>query len=307
MCDLSTPKITAELVAFFNRFVKGASNGFEQTPHIQLWHEAATNSAGENLPGWITSFNSYSSILVKPLSLFFRPGGGLSLSRPQSQGQPDSYAYPGPSLGSEDGVVFGQHSLLWKGQEPPGASLAYTTPPLTRDTEFFGSGSANLWLSSTAPDTDLQITLTEVRPDGQEVYIGRGWLRASHRVLDPQRSTALAPFHTDTQADSQSLVPGVPTYMRVQLWPFDYVFRKGSSIRLWIDAPTGMTGGWSLDFVNTPAINSIYADPAHPSALVLGQLKGGRAGAPPPACDTVLNQPCRSNQTPVPPGTMTIR
>jgi hypothetical protein len=92
----------------------------------------------------------------------------------------------------------------------------------------------------------------------------------------------------------------------VQLWSFDYVFRKGSSIRLWIDAPTGMTGGWSLDFVNAPGVNSIYADTGHPSALVLGQLKGGHAEAPLPACDTVLNQPCRSNQTPVPSGSMTI-
>ena len=136
-------------------------------------------------------------------------------------------------------MVAGQHNLLWKAPEPPGASVAYTTPPLTRDAEFFGSGSANIWLSSTAADTDLQITLTEVRPDGQEVYIARGWLRASHRALDPARSTALAPFHTDQQADARALVPGRPTRMRVQLWPFDYVFRKGSSIRLWIDAPSG--------------------------------------------------------------------
>jgi len=307
MCDLSTPQVTDELVAFFNRFVKGAPNGFEQTPHVQLWHDATTNSAGDNVPSWITSFNSYSSIPVRPLSLYFQPGGGLSLTRPQTAGQPDSYAYPGPALGNEDGVVAGQHNLLWKGQEPPGASLAYTTPPLARDTEFFGSGSANLWLSSTAPDTDVQITLTEVRPDGQEVYVGRGWLRATHRALDPQRSTALAPFHTDTQADSRPLVPGVPTYMRAQLWPIDYVFRKGSSIRLWIDAPTGMTGGWSLDFVNAPGINSIYADPAHPSALVLGHLVGGHAEAPLPACDTLLNQPCRKNAVAVPSGAMTIR
>jgi hypothetical protein len=68
-----------------------------------------------------------------------------------------------------------------------------------------------------------------------------------------------------------------------------------------------MTGGWSLDSINTPGVNSIYADQTHPSALVLGQLKGGHAEAPAPACDTVLNQPCRSNQTPVPLGTMTIR
>jgi hypothetical protein len=243
---------------------------------------------------------------VRPLALYFRSGGRLALTRPKGDAAPAQYAYPGPSAGNEDGVIFGQNDVLWKAPEPPGASLAYTTPALARDTEFFGSGSADLWLSSTAPDTDLQITLTEVRPDGQEVYVVRGWLRASHRALDRKRSTTLAPFHTDLEADARQLVAGQPTKMRVQLWPFDYVFRKGSSLRLWIGAPTGETGGWSLDFTKTPALNSIYADGSHPSALVLGHLAGGRAEKPLPACDTLLNQPCRSNGAAVPPGTMTI-
>jgi putative CocE/NonD family hydrolase len=304
MCEEDTPLVINEEVAFFNRFVKGENNGFQNTPHIQFWHDTTTDSAGDNVPSWITSFKSYASIPVRPLALYFRSDGGLSLTSPKSEAAPDRYAYPGPALGTEDGVVFGQHSLLWKGEEPPGASVAFTTPPLARDTEFFGSGSANVWLSSTAPDTDLQITLTEVRPDGQEVYVARGWLRASHRALDPARSTPLAPYQTDQQADARSLVLGRPTYMRIQLWPFDYVFRKGSSIRLWIDAPTGETGGWSFDFIKTPAINSIYADAQHPSAILLGYLQGGHAQAPPPTCDTLLNQPCRRNLIPVPSGTM---
>jgi hypothetical protein len=326
MCEISVPQITDELVAFFNRFVKGESNGFERTPHIQIWHDATANSAGDDVPSWITTFGSYSSVPVRPLALYFRSDGALSLSPPTGTSAPDRYAYPGPALGTENGVVFGQHNLLWKGEEPPGASVAYTTAPLTHDSEFFGSGSANIWLSSTAlpagagagagfpvgaagvaADADLQITLTEVRPDGQEVYVARGWLRASHRALDPARSTALAPYQTDQQSDARPLVPGQPTYMRVQLWPFDYVFRKGSSIRLWIDAPTGETGGWSFDFIKTPEINSIYTDPQHRSEIVLGYLPGGRAQAPLPACDTLLNQPCRRNLVAAPSGTMTIR
>jgi hypothetical protein len=307
MCEISAPKITDELIAFFNRYVKGESNGFEQTPHVQLWHEATADSPGDDAPRWTTTFNSYASIPVRPLALYFRSAGTLSLSRPTGADSPDRYAYPGPALGTENGIVFGQHNLLWKGEEPPGASVAFTTPPLTSDSEFFGSGSANLWLSSTASDTDLQITLTEVRPDGQEVYVSRGWLRASDRALDPARSTELAPYQTDQQADARPLAPGSPTYMRIQLWPFNYVFRKGSSLRLWIDAPTGETGGWSFDYTKTPAIDSIYADAQHPSAIVLGHLPGGHAQAPLPTCDTVLNQPCRPNLTPVPSGTMTLK
>lgn len=307
MCELNSPGITTELVAFFNRFVKGVHNGFTRTPHIRIWHDTSVNSAGSNVPRWVTTFRSYRAMPVRPLALYLHPGGVLSPGRAMTGAAPEHYAYPGPATGTENGVVFGQHGLLWKGEEPPGAALSFTTPPLTGDTEFFGSGSANLWLSSTATDTDLQITLTEVRPDGQEVYVSRGWLRASHRALDRARSTALAPYQTDQQADARSLVPGRPTYMRVQLWPFDYVFRRGSSIRLWIDAPTGETGGWSFDYIKTPAVNSIYGDARHRSAIVLGYLPQGRAPAPLPACDTLLNQPCRPNLIAVPPGRLTIR
>lgn len=307
MCELNAPRIAGELVAFFNRFVKGEHNGFEQTtPHIQIWHDTAVRR-GDNTPSWITDYKSLASIPVRPIALYLEPGGGLGPNPPRNNSHADSYLYPGPSMGNEDGVVAGQQNKLWKVQDAPDASVAYTTPPLTRDAEFFGSGSANLWVSSTAPDTDLQITLTEVRPDGQEVYVARGWLRASHRKLAPKRSTVLAPFHTDQQADSEPLTPGRPTYLRVQLWPFDYVFRKGSRLRLWIDAPTGFTGLWSFNFLSDPAVNSVYADASHPSAIVLGHLEGGHASKPRPACDTMLNQPCRPDQGSDPPGSLTIR
>ena len=50
------------------------------------------------------------------------------------------------------------------------------------------------------PDTDLQVTLSEVRPDGNETYVQNGWLRASHRKLDARRSTPFDPFPTHLQA-----------------------------------------------------------------------------------------------------------
>jgi uncharacterized protein len=304
-CEISAPAITRELIAFFDRFVKGESNDFEQTPHVQVWHDAITNGAGNDVPSWVTTYDSYASVHPRPLPLYFGPGGTLSLHQPQN-GQTASYAYPGPATGTEEGVVFGQHHMLWNTTEPPDASIAYTTPPLTHAAEFFGSGSANVWVSSTATDTDLQITLTEVRPDGQEEYVGRGWLRASHRALDRSRSTALAPYQTNQESDAQPLTAGKPTLMRIQLFPFDYAFHKGSSIRLWIDAPTGETGGWSFNFIKTPAVNSIYADAQHPSAIVLGYIRDPHPDAPLSTCNTVLNQPCRNNMTAVPSGSTTI-
>ena len=67
------------------------------------------------------------------------------------------------------------------------------TPPIRSldDVTIVGPGSVDLWLRSSAADTDLQVTLTEIRPDGLETYVQSGWLRASHRRLDRRRSTGL--------------------------------------------------------------------------------------------------------------------
>lgn len=294
------------LIRYFDRFVKGVTNGYEQTPHVQLWHETQ-NLNSRYAPRWITTFASWADVSVKPLDLYFRGGGTLSAVAPASAEAADSYRYPMPAPSTEDGGIAGQHNALWKVPVPAGGSVAYTTPALARDAEFFGPASADIWLASTRTDTDLQLTLTEVRPDGQELYVQRGWLRASHRLLDPGRSTALLPYQTEQESDAQPLTPGKPTYVRVELFPLDHVFRAGSSIRMVMDAPAGETGGWSFDFLKMPGTNTILHDAAHRSRLVLGYLPTGTAhGIPLPACDTLLNQPCRANATSVPGGTLVI-
>ena len=55
----------------------------------------------------------------------------------------------------------------------------WTTGALSEPTEWTGEVNAEVWVSSTAKDTDVQVTLSEVRPDGKETYVQSGWLRAS--------------------------------------------------------------------------------------------------------------------------------
>jgi hypothetical protein len=195
---------------------------------------------------------------------------------------------------------FGGNSK-WKNPTVPGGTAVYTTPALGQDAEFLGSGSADLWISSSAFDTDVQVTLSEVRPDGQETYVENGWLRLSHRRIDPARSSVLRPDHSYAQADATQLTPGTPVLARIEMQPFDHVFRAGSAIRLSIDAP----GGW-FQVVPQAATNSVYHQPGMDSKLVLGFLPGAVAHAPLPACDTLRNQPCRPSAEPAPEGSMTI-
>ena len=69
---------------------------------------------------------------------------------------------------------------------------------LERETEITGPSAAKLFVSSSTPDADLFVVLRVFDPDGEEVTfqgaidphtpIGQGWLRASHRKLDPALS-----------------------------------------------------------------------------------------------------------------------
>jgi putative CocE/NonD family hydrolase len=301
------PSSRARLVRFFDRYLKQKRDGWEATPHLLLVHELTGTSGvreklGDDAGAWQSGFSTWSAMdaAVHPLALHLQQGGRLGLA-PRAQTQsPDSYDYPRPSANTA--VDRGGASTWWTSPTVPGGTVVYTTPALTHDAEFLGSGSADLWMSSSAPDTDVQVTLSEVRPDGQETYVENGWLRLSDRRLDARRSTALRPYHPYGQADAEQLTPGKPELARIELLPFDHVFRAGSALRLSIDAP----GGY---FQITPlaATNTVYHQPGMDSKLVLGWLPGATAHAPLPACDTLLNQPCRPSAEPVPEGSLTIR
>ena len=58
----------------------------------------------------------------------------------------------------------------------------FTSEALRRQTVMAGSGSADLWIAADAEDVDLQVTLSEVRPDGQEMLVQSGWLREPPRA-----------------------------------------------------------------------------------------------------------------------------
>jgi hypothetical protein len=156
-----------------------------------------------------------------------------------------------------------------------------------------GSASLDLWLTATAPDVDVQVTLTEVRPDGQEVYVQQGWLRASQRALDPARSSELRPFQTHVAEDLAPLLPGEPVLARVEIFPFGHVFRAGSRVRVWVEAPTVLPQLWAFAPSPLPARVEVLHDPAHASRLVLPLVPGARAPVGQPECGTVIRMPCR--------------
>ena len=113
--------------------------------------------------------------------------------------------------------------------QPLGAAdaLAYVTDALPADVTIAGPGSVDLWLRSSATDTDVQVTLSEVRPDDLETYVQSGWLRASHRKLDKKTSGKFDPRPTHLEGDSALLPAGEFSLARVEIFPSAHVFRAG--------------------------------------------------------------------------------
>ena len=284
-----------ELERFMDHYVKGVDNGFEDTPKIRVWWEAGRN--GTRTPGWVTEHGQWPPKNTKVQRLYLSTNG--ELRKEVGEGAADPYAYAGSTgQGIQNarysGVTTQPDRYLWDVKPAPGTSVSYTSAPLQKDTSVLGSGSLDLWLSSTAIDTDVQVTVTEVRPDGQEAYVQSGWLRASHRALDKKESTATRPYQTHQEADQQLLTPGEAVPMRVEIFPFGHVFREGSQIRVYVEGPKFLPELWGFTAFPAPAANMIYHDADHPSSLALPVLPGHETETELPTCGTVIRQPCRS-------------
>jgi putative CocE/NonD family hydrolase len=282
-----------QLIAFFDRFVKDQPNHFEATPHVQVWIEGALQGPAdaefENFTPALTFAHDTYPMPVTPLSLALSANGKL-VPEAAGQGKADSFDYPvrGPGVNYEYGK---------DGWEPlkPGwqrGTLAYTSGAFDHDVLAYGPASADLWVALSSPDADLQVTVTELRPDGQEMFVQRGWLRLSDRLQDKAKSTALRPWPVDRPETMTAMTPGVPTLARIEVQKFAHAFRAGSRLRLWIDTPS-QYGGNLFAPQSVPARIEVLHDPDHPSRLLVGTVSGVALPAPRPACGTVLHQPCR--------------
>lgn len=181
----------------------------------------------------------------------------------------------------------------WK-QPAPGEAAVFESEPLTEDVALLGTASVDLWLKSPVEDADLQVTLSEVRADGKEMYIQSGWLRASHRKPGPS-ATALWPAQT-LKEDAWSPLPvNEWTPVRIGTAGFAHALRTGSRVRVAIDTPGGVRADWrfALKTFTQMVTYGIAHDVAHPSKLVLPRLQGVSVPTMAPPCPSLRGQPCR--------------
>jgi len=126
------------------------------------------------------------------------------------------------------------------GYETSGEGLTFRMLPITRSMEITGPVAAKLWVSSQATDADVFLALRLFDPSGKEITfigsndprvpVGLGWLRASHRKVDPAKSLPYRPWHTHD--GEWPLKPGEPVELDIEIWPTSIVVPPGYQLAL---------------------------------------------------------------------------
>ncbi|MDG2307598.1 MAG: CocE/NonD family hydrolase [Candidatus Binatia bacterium] len=277
---------------------------WEAEPRVRiLFDNGAGDPAvpGAPYPGFEMGFKTWPAPEMEPTTWYFGAGGALTESAPSGADGADSFVYDA-TLAQKTTLSSGSSwealpAYEWAYRDE-GTFLSYTSAPLADDVVMAGSGSADLWLMSDAADTDIQVSLTEVRPDGVEYFIQNGWLRASRRHLDAAASTDIRPVSTHLLKDAKNLPGGEFSLVRVEIFPFAHPFRAGSQIRLYVEAPGATRTEWrweALEF-DGEVVNTVARVSGMASSVVLPVIPDVEIPTPLPACPSLRGLMCRIAQ-----------
>ncbi len=194
---------------FFGHFLKGEDTGWKRQPKVVL----QVRHAGEQFVE--RHENEWPLARTQWTRFYLNPADCSLVAEP---------------LARDGSVTYGGF----------GDGATFLTPPLPMETEITGPLVARLYVSSETTDADLFLILRAFTPNLQEVTfqgaldphtpIAQGWLRASHRKLDPTLTLPYLPYHTHDE--KQPLVPGKVYELDIEIWPTCMVMPAGYRIGL---------------------------------------------------------------------------
>ena len=318
----SWPSLTAQLVPLFFESAFGntislppvrfddsltfeeALATYEAEPPLRvIWETGAHPDYAPGSP--VGRFETYHDAWplpdTEPLILYLHPDGTLQPTAPtteQSTEQPASFFYHDPEAATRVILPRGDIASLtpnWV-YEPlrQDQAIAFISAPLETDHVMLGHGSVDVWMQSSEIDADLEIHLTEVRPDDTEMWVQAGWLRASYRGLRDD-ATILRPVKTHREEDYDLLPEGEWTLVRIELMPFGHIFRAGSRVRISIDTPGDTASEWYFILLDHPqtARHAFAHSDQYVSRIVLPLIPSIEVPTPLADCATLRGQPCR--------------
>lgn len=279
---------------------KKALHTYQSEPHIRvLFEEGAAKGepSGAPLPRFEHSFRSWPPPDRQRWHFFLHSDGLLGGRTTPGPHRAHSFSADPSALpatdysGSNDAIWQAHPKYHWR-QIPNGTGLGWITAPMPTTEVVVGGGSLNVWVRTNAPDVDLEATVSDVRPNGKEVYVQSGWLRASHRKLAAS-STALRPVHTDLRKDAKLMPKGKFRLLRIEIPAFAQAFRPGDRLRITLDAPGGAKPLWAFRTIDHGQRVWVATDRRHPSSLLLTTVPGVKVPATRPPCRSLRSQPCR--------------
>lgn len=108
------------------------------------------------------------------------------------------------------------------------AGLDFVTRPFEQEVEVTGPLALYLTATLDQPEATWFVNIKNRAPDGSTKVVTKGWLRASHRKLDPARSTPYKPYHPH---DESVPVPiGEPVTYAIDIRDTSMAFQKGHQL-----------------------------------------------------------------------------
>jgi putative CocE/NonD family hydrolase len=199
--------------------------------------------------------------------------GSLSIKAPNEE-PPDHYVYdpanPVPTIGGPlccDGGHLKPGARDQRSAETREDVLVYSSRAFSEDVEVTGPVNVELYVESSAVDTDFTAKLVDVDPDGFARNLTDGIIRTRYR---------------DSREKADLLKPGQVYKLTIDLWSTSNVFLKGHALRLEISSSNFPRFDRNLNTAEQPesgqqfvsATNVIFHDHEHPSALILPVVPG---------------------------------
>jgi len=209
---------------FFERYLRGADNGWEKEVKVSLSVRAPDDSVARVIEDtqWPLSGTRWTRLALD---------ADTRTLEPDLPSVSASVAYPAM-----------------------GEGVAFRTAPLKQALSFAGPIKLRLWVSSSTEDMDLFITLRSYDAQGKEATfysateakcpVTQGWMRVSHRKTDPALSNDYLPVHPHDE--EQLLKPGEIVAVDIPVWPASLAMPAGHTLEVLIEghdfARPGATG-----------------------------------------------------------------
>ncbi len=197
---------------WFDHYLKGIDNGVDKEPPVDIFVQGDNTWRKEN--EWPLKRTRYTNF-------YLHEGGRIDTIAPTGAEKEDTYTYdpadPTPYLIDARELELSLNEDYAAVHRKRKDLVLYETAPLEKDMEITGPMTAQLWAATDAKDTDWNVMILDVFPDGRALRIQDGIMR--QRFLEG--------FELEGR-----FAPNTPNRANIDLWFTSIVIPKGHRIRV---------------------------------------------------------------------------